>query len=198
VIKHVGFGGDDCDFLLAFSLSGLIMVGNFGEKRGAMPEDSWVGREVLETASHFLSDGVGIVPHCPIGRREDWEIFLSKVADRICSRFPGGSIPMCEAVFKEAGFRLPLSPFQVSVFEWLELCPSQLKSDSFAYLTAFELVCCFLQLSGTEDLFFTIFAIQRGLDKDGGCNWVFFSASVQLYSKSLVVVLPGFMKDSFW
>lgn len=73
---------------------------------------------------------------------------------------PKDRIPMYEAVFKEVGFRLPFSPFQVSVFEWLEMCPSQLKPDSFAYLMAFELACHFLQLPATKDLFFTIFAIQ--------------------------------------
>jgi len=81
---------------------------------------------------------------------------------------------MYEAVFREMGFRLPISSFQVSVFEWLELCPSQLNPTSFAYLKAFELVCRFLRLPTTKELFFAIFTIHRGLDKDGGFNLVSF------------------------
>jgi len=81
---------------------------------------------------------------------------------------------MYKAVFQEVGFRLPFSPFHASVFEWLELCPSQLRPDSFAYMMAFESVCRFLRLPATRELFFALFTIQRGLDKDGGHTWVSF------------------------
>jgi len=81
---------------------------------------------------------------------------------------------MYEAVFGEICFRLPFSPLHVSVFEWLELCPSQLDPSCFSYLKAFDLVCRFLRLPITRELFFIIFTIQRGLDKDGGFNLVSF------------------------
>lgn len=81
---------------------------------------------------------------------------------------------MYEDVFREVGFRLPFSPFQVSVFEWMELCHSQLYQDSFAYMMAFELVCRFLRLPPIKDLFFAIFVVQRGSDKDDGQSWVSF------------------------
>jgi hypothetical protein len=71
VIKPVSFGGDDCDFLLVFPISGLIMAKNLGQNRGVTSTDSWLGEEVLGTASHFAVDGVGIVSRCPIGKRED-------------------------------------------------------------------------------------------------------------------------------
>jgi hypothetical protein len=61
------------------------------------------------------------------------------------------------------------------------VCPSQLRPDSFAYLMAFELVCHFLQLAATKDLFFTVFAIKRSLDRDGGCNWVSFRQFTPLF-----------------
>ncbi|RHN55947.1 hypothetical protein MtrunA17_Chr5g0423971 [Medicago truncatula] len=88
---------------------------------------------------------------------------------------------MYEAVFQEVGFRLPFSPFQVSVFEWMELRPSQLRPDSFAYMIPFELVCRFMRLLATRELFFTIFTIQRGLDKDGGQNCVPFCQRKALF-----------------
>jgi hypothetical protein len=109
-----------------------------------MSVDSWISGEILGAASPFAVDGDGVVPRCPIGRKEDWEILLPKNADRICSRFPRDRFPMYEAIFKEVGFRLPFSSFQISVLEWLEVCPSQLRPDCFAYMMAFESVCSFL------------------------------------------------------
>jgi hypothetical protein len=104
VIEPVSFGGDGSDFLHVFLLSGLTMVGNLGKNKGSMSTDPWVGEEILGTSSHFVVDRVGIVPRCPIGRREDWEILLPKAADRVCSRFPRDRFPMHEATFKEVGF----------------------------------------------------------------------------------------------
>jgi hypothetical protein len=88
---------------------------------------------------------------------------------------------MYEATFKEVGFRLPFSSFQTSVLEWLEVCPSQLRPDCFAYMSAFELVCRFLRLSASRDLFFAIFAVRRNLDTDGGCSWVLFHQRTSLF-----------------
>jgi hypothetical protein len=88
---------------------------------------------------------------------------------------------MYEATFKEVGFRLPFSSFQISVLGWLELCPAQLKTDCFAYMTAFELVCGFLRVPASKNLFFAIFTVQRNLDKAGGCNWVSFRQRSSLF-----------------
>jgi len=144
------------------------------DDNGAASDHSWVGKETLKAVLLFSINGVLRIPRCLIGRREDWEIILPTTSDRICSRFPANYIPMYEDVFREMGFRLPFSSFQVSVFEWLELCPSQLTPNSFAYLNTFELVCSFLRLPTTRELFFAIFTIQRGLDKDGGFNCMSF------------------------
>jgi len=133
---------------------------------------SWFGKETLETISLFSTNGAARIPRCLIGRREDWEMIPPTTSDSICSRFLVNRIPMYEVVFREMGFRLPFSPFHVNVFEWLELCPSQLNLTSFAYMKAFELVCRFLHFPATRELFFTIITIQRGLDKDGGFNLV--------------------------
>jgi hypothetical protein len=155
-----GSGGDDSDPLCIFLLPGLIVVRNLGKDRRAMSVDSWISGMILGAASQFAADGVGVAPRCPIERKEDWEILLPKVADRVCSGFPRDRFPMYEATFKEVGFRLPFSPFQVSVLEWLEVCPSQLRPDCFAYMSAFESVCRFLRLPVSKDLFFAIFAVR--------------------------------------
>jgi hypothetical protein len=88
---------------------------------------------------------------------------------------------MYEATFKEVGFRLPFSSFQISVLEWLGMCHSQLRPDCFAYMLAFESACRFLRLAVSKDPFFAIFTVRRNLDKDGGCNWVLFHQRTSLF-----------------
>jgi len=119
------------------------MVSNSSKDSEALHEHFWLGKETLEAVSLFSTDGATRIPRCLIGRREDWVIILPTTSERICSRFSVNRIPMYEAVFQEMGFKLPFSPFQVSVFEWMKLYPSQLRPDSFAYMIAFELVCFF-------------------------------------------------------
>jgi hypothetical protein len=148
------------DPLFGFSLSGLIMASNSSRDCGAACNNSWVGKEALGVASHFSADGAAMIPRCLIGKKEDWEILLPNVSDRVCLCFSANRIPMYEAIFREVGFRLPFSSFQVRVF---------------------ELLCRFLRLPDTKDLFFTIFAIQRGLDKDGSFNWVSFRQRKALF-----------------
>ncbi|RHN61339.1 hypothetical protein MtrunA17_Chr4g0035571 [Medicago truncatula] len=150
------------------------MAGNSSRDSEVAHKHFWVGKETLEAVSLFSTNGAARIPRCLIGRKEEWEITLPTTSDRICSRFSGNRIPMYEAVFQEVGFRLPFPPFQVSVFEWMELCPSQLSPDSFAYMIVFELVCRFLRLPVIGELFFAIFTIQRGLNKDDGYNRVSF------------------------
>jgi hypothetical protein len=59
----------------------LIVVRNLGKNKGAMSADSWIGEGTLGAASQFAVDGAGVVPLCPIGRREDWEILLPKMSE---------------------------------------------------------------------------------------------------------------------
>jgi len=157
------------------------MADNSNKDSGVAHDHFWVGKESLEAVSLFSTDGATKIPRCLIGKKEDWEINLPTISDKICSCFCASRVPMYEAVFQEVGFRLPFSAFQVSVFEWMELCPSQLSQNSFAYLMAFELVCCFLRLPATKELFFAIFAVQRGLDKNGRHNWVSFRQRKMLF-----------------
>jgi hypothetical protein len=81
------------DPLLSFSLSGLIVESNSSRDSGVAYENSWVGKEALEAASHFSADGATMITRCLIGRKEDWEILLPNVSDRVCSRFFGELYP---------------------------------------------------------------------------------------------------------
>ena len=51
---------------------------------------------------------------------------------------------MYEFVFEEVGMRFPFNDFQVGVFQWLQLAPSQLHPNALAFMRPFELVCQYL------------------------------------------------------
>ena len=135
------------------------MASSSNKDNGAVRDHFWVGKETLEAVSLFSTNGATRILRCLIGRKKNCEIILPTTSDRVCSRFSANRIPMYEDVFQEVGFRLSFSFLQVSVFEWMELCPSQLSPDSFSYLRAFDLVCRFLRLPATGELFFAIFTI---------------------------------------
>jgi len=93
------------------------MARNSNKDSGVAHYHFWVGKEPLEAVSLFLANKAAKIPRCLIGRKEDWEINLPTTSDRLYSRFSVNRIPMYEVVFQEVGFRLPLSPFRMSVFE---------------------------------------------------------------------------------
>ena len=43
--------------------------------------------------------------------------------------------------FKEARMHLPFNDFQVRVFQWLQLAPSQLHPNALEFMQVFEFVC---------------------------------------------------------
>ncbi|XP_050875668.1 uncharacterized protein LOC127079311 [Lathyrus oleraceus] len=87
---------------------------------------------------------------------------------------------MYEFAFREAGIRLPFNSFQMSVFKWLRLAPSQLHPNALAFMRAFELVCQFLGIGCTRALFFHVFHLQRSGSR-GRHSWVSFKQPVRLF-----------------
>jgi len=78
-------------------------------------------------------------------------------------------------------FRLPFSPLFVALLQWLELCPSQLHPRSYPYVKAFGLVCQYLRVSPSKDLFFSIFYVRREADNEDGRKWVTLCQSRKLF-----------------
>jgi len=84
---------------------------------------------------------------------------------------------------KRWGFKPLLSPLFVTLLQWLELCPSQLHPHSYPYVKAFKLLCQYLRVKLSKDLFFSIFSVRRETDRKGGRRWISFDQSKRLFAE---------------
>ena len=137
----------------------------------------------MEEESDFCDEAIIAYAMVETISREDppnWYCCAPKEEDRICHHFPGKQFTMYEFAFREAGMRLPFSSFQMSVFKWLRLAPSQLHPNALAFMRAFELVCQFLGIGCTRALFFHVFHLQRSGSR-GRHSWVSFKQPVRLF-----------------
>ncbi|KAI5391422.1 hypothetical protein KIW84_076288 [Lathyrus oleraceus] len=144
---------------------------------------SWVADEPLGEESDFCDEAIIAYAMVETISREDppnWYCCAPKEEDRICHHFPGKQFTMYEFAFREAGIRLPFNSFQMSVFKWLRLAPSQLHPNALAFMRAFELVCQFLGIGCTRALFFHVFHLQRSGSR-GRHSWVSFKQPVRLF-----------------
>ncbi|GAU42818.1 hypothetical protein TSUD_288460 [Trifolium subterraneum] len=114
-------------------------------------------------------------------------------------KFQWGSFPMYQIAFEHMGYRLPFSDFEVAVFRYLHLTPSQLHPNSLAFIRAFEMTAAYLGFLPTIPLFFHAFHLQRSKPKGNAANkfgWVSLKQSVKLFEMFLESV-RGF-KDSYF
>jgi hypothetical protein len=133
------------------------------------------GEEPLETESVFAADGVNEAPFDLIGEGRDWELIMLSKSDRVCSEYENYAFPMYEVVFKDMGFRLPFSNFQREVLHWTKLSPTQIHPNSYAFMRAFELLCDYLRIPTSKNVFFSFFTVQRGTD------WVSFRQTQKMF-----------------
>jgi hypothetical protein len=138
-----------------------------------------MGDEPQKTISSFASNGAGETPFRLIGSSEDWEVELPSTSERVCSHFLNYSL--YEVVFKDVGLRFLFSDFQREVFWWTKLSPPQIHPKSYAFMRAFELVCQHLEVTPFKNVFFTLFIVQRGVEKGGGSGWVCFRQKEKIF-----------------
>jgi len=165
-------GRVDLNVGFTFSLPFQVSMAN---EESAAPASHWPGPEALETESVFAEEGTSEIPFDDVGRFEDWELLLPSTSDRVCMEYGDHVFPMYKVVFKDMGFRLPFSDFQKEVFRWTKLSPSQIHPNSYAFMRAFKLVCNYLRIPVFKNVFFTIFAVQRGND------WVSFRQTKKMF-----------------
>ncbi|GAU10221.1 hypothetical protein TSUD_417390, partial [Trifolium subterraneum] len=130
---------------------------------------------------------------------DDWKACIPNTNRRICSKFQWGSFPMYQIAFEQMGYRLPFSDFEVAVFRYLHLTPSQLHPNSLAFIRAFEMTASYLGFLPTIPLFFHAFHLQRSRPKGDAANkfgWVSLKQSTKLFEMFLESV-RGF-KDSYF
>ncbi|GAU42124.1 hypothetical protein TSUD_350980 [Trifolium subterraneum] len=157
------------------------------------------GRRASDYAKFSLNGGDGMfrtVQRPPI---DDWKACIPNTSRRICSKFQWGSFPMYQIAFEHMGYRFPFSDFEVPVFRYLHLTPSQLHPNSLAFIRAFEMTAAYLGFLPTIPLFFHSFHLQRSKPKGNAANkfgWVSLKQSVKLFEMFLESV-RGF-KDSYF
>ena len=145
---------------------------NSEETEDGSPEFSgqeWAAPEPRDTCSLFTAQPQWAFVE--IGDPNDWRIHIPAENERICSDCGADKFGVYEYVFKEMGLRLPFSDFQMSVLNHLDLAPSQLHPNSFAFIRAFELTCEYLNIGATLPLFFNVFHLQRQAVQ-GKFGWV--------------------------
>ncbi|GAU51416.1 hypothetical protein TSUD_88710 [Trifolium subterraneum] len=161
---------------------------------------AWVADEPRTTVSKFsLNGGDGMFRTVQRSSLDDWKACIPNTSRRICSKFQWGSFPMYQIAFEHMGYRLPFSDFEVAVFRYLHLTPSQLHPNSLAFIRAFEMTAAFLGFMPTIPLFFHAFHLQRSRPKGDAANkfgWVSLKQSVKLFEMFLESV-RGF-KDSYF
>jgi hypothetical protein len=118
---------------------------------------------------------VGEAPFGTIREVGDWELVLPSTSDRVCSEYENYVFPMYEVVFKDMGFRHPFSNFQRDVLRWTKLSPTQIHPNSYAFMRAFELLCDYLRIPASKNVFFSFFTVQRG------ANWVSFRQTQKMF-----------------
>lgn len=131
---------------------------------------------------HFHQTGTTEIPFGFVGRSEDWEVILPSNSDYVCSQHTENRFPMYKVIFKDMGFRLPFSNLRRSVLQWTELSPSQLHPKSYPFMKAFELVCQYLQIAPSKNIFFTLFAVHRGMERGGGQGWVSLRQNKKMFN----------------
>ncbi|GAU41266.1 hypothetical protein TSUD_349060 [Trifolium subterraneum] len=157
---------------------------------------AWVADEPRNTVSRFsLNGGDGMFRRVQRPPADDRKACIPNTNRRICSKFQWGSFPMYQIAFEQMGYRLPFSDFEVAVFRYLHLTPSQLHLNSLA----FEMTAAYLGFLPTIPLFFHAFHLQRSRPKGDAANkfgWVSLKQSTKLFEMFLESV-RGF-KDSYF
>ncbi|GAU46762.1 hypothetical protein TSUD_92570 [Trifolium subterraneum] len=163
-------------------------------------EYEWVADEPRTTVSRFSLNGgdrmFRTIQRPPI---DDWKACIPNTSRRICSKYQWGSFPMYQIAFEHMGYKLPFSDFEVAVFRYLHLTPSQLHPNSLAFIRAFEMTAAYLGFLPTIPLFFHAFHLQWSKPKGNAANkfgWVSLKQSVKLFEMFLESV-RGF-KDSYF
>jgi hypothetical protein len=159
----------------------------------ARPEWKWISREPRRMASEITSTSLGvytILEEDPaVG---NFRVYNPGPHQRICSTFHGDGFGMYEFVFKELRLRLPFSPLEVEIFDYLRLAPSQLHPNSMAFVLAFERLCEYKNVTPTRSLFFRVFRLQRMTNEFGRRSWVSLKQRVSLFDM-YIESIRGFM-----
>jgi len=77
---------------------------------------------------------------------------------------------MYQTVFKRIGVRLPFTPFERELLTEINTAPAQLHPNSWAFVRAFQILCGYLGILPSVDVFLHFFEVK----KQGKSFWVSF------------------------
>ncbi|RDX98997.1 hypothetical protein CR513_18026, partial [Mucuna pruriens] len=127
---------------------------------------SWVDDEVKETHSQYTQGSLrlGLMKKhlCP----GPWRVRLRhcQLDEFVNNRTSSEEAPFFyayESVFSKLGLKLPFTSFEQSVLRALNVAPSQLHPNSWAFVRAFELLCEDLGHAPSLGVFFWFFRVKK-------------------------------------
>jgi len=75
-----------------------------------------------------------------------------------------------QTVFKRVGLRLPFTAFERELLTEINIAPAQLHPNSWAFVRAFQILCGYLGVPPSVDVFLHFFEVK----KQGKSLWVSF------------------------
>jgi hypothetical protein len=110
------------------------------------------------------------------GREEDVVLLSCDPDERVCDQETAGegdeSYFIYTAVLEEFGVKVPFTPFEVDVLKYLNVAPTQIRPNSWAFIRGFEVLCKSLGLEPSVGVFFCFYGTK---DVNKG-TWITISA----------------------
>ncbi|RDX64848.1 hypothetical protein CR513_56545, partial [Mucuna pruriens] len=132
---------------------------------------SWVDPEVLKVSSILTKSSSLLGMASAICRPQTWSVTVTACRSReaVCMSFAEVSKPffyLYDTLHSKLGIQLPFTHFERSVLQALNVAPTQLHPNSWAFVRAFELLCEDLGKAPTLGVFFWFFT-PRKMDRVG-------------------------------
>lgn len=111
-----------------------------------------------------------------IGHEEDVIVTPCIPGEKVCIQCPKGvkdeMYHMYAAVLEEFKVKIPFTPFDMDVLKFVNMTPSQIQPNSWAFIRGFEILCKALELEPSVGVFFHFYGM-KGVNK---MLWVSISA----------------------
>jgi hypothetical protein len=141
-------------------------------------EPNWVAEEVRQSSSVY-TEFDHVIACFPYLTRSPYsgsfDVFPCQEGDAVCDS-PSDTNTLCytyvyDCIFKKLGVRLPFTDFQCEILRILNVAPSQLHPNSWAFIRSFEILCGALGYSPSTYAFFSFFLAK----KSNPISWLYMS-----------------------
>ncbi|RDX96118.1 hypothetical protein CR513_21264, partial [Mucuna pruriens] len=127
---------------------------------------SWVDKEVKRAFSQYTQGSLLLGAMKKLFRPSPWRVQLRhcRPDESVNNSASPDETPffyVYEPVFSKLGLKLPFSPFKQTVLRALNVAPTQLHPNSWAFVRAFELMCEDLGRAPSLGVFFWFFRVKK-------------------------------------